>query len=81
MSDKNKEQAAAVALPSIKKRGLKGYFRDVIREMKHVHWPSRRETNRLTGVVLAVCVITIGVLTALSIVFDTLFKQVFRAGV
>ncbi len=80
MSDKTKEMAAPVALPGIKKRGLKGFYRDVVREMKHVHWPTRHETNRLTGVVLAVCLIVIGVLTALSIVFDTIFRQIFRAG-
>ncbi len=80
MSDKIKEQTAPVAIPSLKKRGLKGFYRDVVREMKHVHWPSRQETNRLTGVVMAVCLITIGILTALSLAFDTIFNQVFRAG-
>ncbi len=80
MSEKTKEPTAPVAIPSLKKRGLKGFYRDVVREMKHVHWPSRQETNRLTGVVMAVCLITIGVLTALSFVFDTIFLQIFRAG-
>ena len=37
------------------KRGLKGYFAEVRREVKKVHWPTPQETNRLTGIVLVVC--------------------------
>jgi preprotein translocase SecE subunit len=52
------------------KRGWKGYFAEVGREMKKVNWPTRAETNRLTGVVFAVCFIVGIILFALSTVFE-----------
>lgn len=51
------------------KRGLKGYFSEVRREMKKVNWPSRPETMRLTGVVLGVCLLLVVVLTGLGYIF------------
>lgn len=65
---------SSVPTPNIKRRGLKGFYRDVVRELKHVSWPSRQETNRLTGVVLAVCAIATVVLTVLAIGFDTILR-------
>lgn len=69
--------AASVPLPK-SKRGLKGFWRETVRELKHVHWPTTKETNRLTGVVMGVCVLTVGVLFGLSVVFDQLFKLLIR---
>lgn len=37
------------------KRGIKGYYAEVVRELKKVNWPTRKETNRLNMVVLVVC--------------------------
>ncbi len=71
----------SIALPNIKRRGMKGFFRDVQREMRLVQWPTPREAVRLTSVVLAVCAIVTTVLTALSFVADTIFRQIFRGGV
>lgn len=70
---------SSVPLPKMK-RGPKSFYKDVVREMKLVTWPDRKETNRLTGVVLAVCIATVLFLLALSVVFDTLFRQLFRGG-
>ncbi len=81
--DKDRAQpqpAASVAVPNIKRRGLKGFMRDVQREMRHVTWPTRAETNRLTGVVLAVCALAILILTGLSLLFQTLFDLLLRRG-
>lgn len=86
MSDKSEkgqertapQPAASVAVPNFKKRGFKGFWRDVQREMRHVTWPTRAETNRLTGVVLAVCALAIIILTGLSIGFQTLFDILLR---
>ncbi|MEA2553845.1 MAG: preprotein translocase subunit SecE [Fimbriimonadaceae bacterium] len=58
------------------KRGLKGFFAEVGREMKKVNWPTRAETNRLTGVVFAVCTLIGLILFALSFVFDRLVKLI-----
>lgn len=41
----------SIAVPNIKKEGIKGFYRSVIREMKQVNWPEMYESNRLTGVV------------------------------
>lgn len=54
------------------KRGLKGFFNEVGREMKKVSWPTRAETIRLTTVVLIVCAGLVVLFTFLSIIFDTL---------
>jgi len=38
--------------------------------MKKVSWPTRAETNRLTGVVLAVCAMVVVFLTGLGYLFQ-----------
>lgn len=53
----------------IAKRGLSGFLRDTMRELKHVVWPSRKETIRLSGVVLTVCTGIVLFLYALGIAF------------
>lgn len=64
-------------LPIPKARfGLKGFYNEVVREMKKVHWPERSETNRLTGVVLAVCGFVVLALAGMSVVFDTLVRLI-----
>ena len=60
------------------KRGLKGFLNEVSREVRKVSWPSRSETNRLTGIVLAVCGIIVLILTALSLVADTVVTLLTR---
>jgi preprotein translocase SecE subunit len=62
------------------RRGLKGFIAEVGREMKKVNWPSRAETNRLTGVVLAVCLLITLVLVGLSTVFDTVVSIITKGG-
>ena len=42
--------------------------------MRKVNWPPRAETNRLTGVVLAVCLMLTVVLTGMSYVFDNIVR-------
>jgi len=51
---------------------MKGFFKEVVREIKKVNWPTPKETNRLTGIVLAVCGLIVAVLSALSYVIDTI---------
>jgi preprotein translocase subunit SecE len=71
----DKQPAAAGSVPIPKsKRGFKAFLNDVSRELKKVHWPTRKETNRLTGVVLAVCAIAAAVLYGMSVVADTLVR-------
>lgn len=54
------------------KRGFRQFWVDVIREMRKVTWPPYTETNRLTGVVLAVCALLILILTAFHMFFKTI---------
>lgn len=72
-------KAAAVPIPR-SRRGLKGFLAEVGREMKKVNWPSKAETNRLTGVVFAVCFLVGAILLALSFVFDTLVSIITKGG-
>lgn len=67
---KTPQPAGKIPVPS-SKRGFKGFFNEVGRELKKVSWPSARETNRLTGIVLAVCGLLIAVLYAMSYVAAT----------
>ena len=63
-----KPSGGGIAVPR-SKRGLKGYFSEVKREIKKVSWPTVPETHRLTGVVLGVCFLLVAILTGLGTVF------------
>jgi len=76
------EPRKAGSLPVPKsKRGLKGFFNEVGREMKKVSWPTKSETNRLTGVVLAVCGLVVAILTAMSYAFETITNLITRGSI
>ncbi len=60
---KQKLKPGSVPTPKMK-RGFKGFIADTSREMKKVNWPSKKETSRLTFVVLA---IVIGVAVTLGL--------------
>ncbi len=63
----------APKLPS-SRRGTKGAFSEIMREMKKVTWPTPKETNRLTGVVLAVCALMMILLLTFSKLADVVFE-------
>lgn len=71
------QPASNIPLPK-SRRGFKGFFAEVGREMRKVNWPSKPETNRLTGVVLVVCGLIVLILVILnyfwSFVIDALTK-------
>jgi preprotein translocase SecE subunit len=70
---------AGGSIPTPKaRRGLKTFFAEVLREMKKVNWPSRPETNRLTGVVLTVCLILVVVLSVLGFAFDQIIRGITK---
>lgn len=60
-----KPPTGSLPLPG-SKRGVRGFIAEVGRELKKVSWPKRQETNRLTGVVLAVCGLAMGLLFLLQ---------------
>lgn len=55
----------SVPVPKMK-RGLGSFLADVRRELTKVSWPTIPETNRLTGVVLAVCLLLVVILGVLG---------------
>jgi preprotein translocase SecE subunit len=63
------EPASKVALPT-SRRGARGFISETSRELRKVNWPSTRDTTRLTGIVLTVCVGQALVLLVMSTVFD-----------
>ena len=78
-NDSNSESPRG-SLPIPKsRRGAKGFLTEVGREMKKVNWPTRPETNRLTGVVLAVCIMGVIMLTAMSM-FSEAFVNIVTKG-
>lgn len=77
MSEKTKAPKATGNLPVPKmRRGVKGFYRDVVREMKHVTWPKPQETTRLTGVVLAVCVMIVAMLYFATFIFGQVLTAI-----
>jgi preprotein translocase subunit SecE len=73
------EQQAKLPLPQVK-RGLGTFFAEIKRELKKVSWPTPSETNRLFGVVLAVCVILIVVMAGLGFLFENLVNLLTKTG-
>ena len=70
-----KAAAPAGDLPIPKsKRGIKAFFVDVIRELKKVTWPKPAETNRMTGIVMAICALVVLILTVMSISVNTVIS-------
>lgn len=62
------------------KRGMNSFFQGVKREMRKVSWPTYKETNRLFGVVLAVCFLLAGVMTVLGFAFDAIIGILVKRG-
>lgn len=75
MSDKAKSPQGNVPLPSFGKRGFRGYFQDVSREMKRVVWPTRAETLRLTWLVLFVVVLFVVYLWSFGLLVELLVNK------
>lgn len=73
-----KRGATNVPTPKMR-RGAKGFLTDTRAELKKVTWPTRTETNRLTGVVLAVCVLCVLFLYGLSMGFGWVLETIFGA--
>jgi preprotein translocase SecE subunit len=80
-NDSAKPASKSAAVAAARKFSLKGFYQDVMREMKHVTWPTRHETMRLTGVVFSVCAGLAVLLWLLSVGFDVILKQVIGGGI
>jgi len=52
------------------------YFKQVRAELRHVSWPSRRQTTVFTAVVIAVSLATAIYLGLLDYVFEAFLKRI-----
>lgn len=68
---------AAIATPKFK-RGLKGFVADTNREMKKVSWPTRKETTRLTSVVLSLVVLVAVMLSLMGWASSTIVDLITK---
>ncbi|MER3496322.1 MAG: preprotein translocase subunit SecE, partial [Armatimonadota bacterium] len=68
---------STVPVPKVR-RGLRAFLREVRRELTKVTWPTVPETNRLTGVVLAVVALLAVALGTLSLFFEALLNLTGR---
>jgi preprotein translocase SecE subunit len=82
MSDtaKGSKVPSSVPVPKMR-RGFKGFYKEIVREMKHVTWPTPKETTRLTGIVLAVCTMIVLLLMAATFLFGTLIQLIVKGAV
>jgi preprotein translocase SecE subunit len=78
--ESNRPKAGAIPLPK-SKRGIKGFWTEMIREMKKVHWPAPKETHRLTGVVMAVCALVVVIVGGLSFAFGTIVNLITKGSI
>jgi preprotein translocase subunit SecE len=62
------------------KKSRFAFFRDFLDEMKKVTWPSRRETIRLTLMVIVVCAVVGLILGSIDYGFSELVSKVFLGG-
>ncbi|MGV3614910.1 MAG: preprotein translocase subunit SecE [Fimbriimonas sp.] len=62
-------------------RGPKAFLNEVGRELKKVSWPTKAETNRLTGVVLTVCVLAGAVLSGMGFLFGLVIDFITKGRV
>jgi len=71
MEEPSRKPQGSIPIPK-SKRGAKGFFAEVGREIKKIAWPTRQETFRLTGVVLGVCVLIGGIMITMSWAFGVI---------
>lgn len=55
---------------------ITSFLQEVKIEMKKVDWPTREETLRKTGIVIAVSVVTALFLGALDLLFNWIMQQI-----
>ncbi|PJA99192.1 MAG: preprotein translocase subunit SecE [Ignavibacteriales bacterium CG_4_9_14_3_um_filter_30_11] len=59
------------------KEKIKGFFEDVVKEMKKVTWPTKDELKESTNVVIVVCLLIAAFTYAIDMIITQLFKGLF----
>ena len=75
----SEQTSKSLPLPK-SKRGPKSFIEGVKREMRKVSWPAYKETNRLFGVVITVCLLLTGIMATLGFFFETLIGLITKTG-
>lgn len=78
MSQSSKNPAG-VPIPNMR-RGIRAYFADIASEMRKVVWPTRKDTVRLTGLVLTVCGIFVVYLYIFGIIVEFVINFLVSGG-
>jgi preprotein translocase subunit SecE len=60
-------------------RGVVGYFRGVITELRKVTWPTRDEATRLTAIVVGVTIVFAAILGVLDMFLVWWFRKAFHS--
>jgi preprotein translocase SecE subunit len=79
----SRAQKAKIAKPvptPAKKKSRLSFFPEAVEELKKAHWPTRRETARLSILVLIVCVVVGAILGALDYGFTRLIAVLLPGG-
>ncbi|MCK5585063.1 preprotein translocase subunit SecE [Candidatus Bipolaricaulota bacterium] len=77
--DKKRKQGKPVGTVTKKPSRLR-FFVDAFGELKKAHWPSRKETYRLSVLVFVVCVVVGAFLGALDLVFTKMMGLLLMGG-
>lgn len=59
------------------KEKIKGFFEDVVKEMRKVTWPTRAELFESTKVVIVVCIILAGFAYIIDLVISQVMQGIF----
>jgi len=79
-TDKPKTGKPKAAPTVTKKRSRLMFFVDAFNELRKAHWPSRKETLRLSVLVFTVCVVVGAILGGLDFLFTKLMGLVLFGG-
>jgi len=79
-SHPQKAKAAKSVVAPAKRKSKLSFFSDAVEELRKAHWPTRRETARLSLLVLIVCVIVGGILGAIDYGFTRLIAGLLLGG-
>ena len=77
--DKKRKQAKPVGIPTKKPSRLR-FFVDAFLELKKAHWPSRKETYRLSVLVFVVCLVVGAFLGVLDFIFTKMMGLLLLGG-
>jgi preprotein translocase subunit SecE len=80
ISPAQKAKAAKPVLTPAKRKSKLSFFPEAVEELRKAHWPTRRETIRLSILVLIVCVVVGATLGAIDYGFTRLIGALLLGG-